>query len=344
MRIAVVVDPHFPIPPEKYGGTERSVAYLIQGLSTLGQDITLFGPGNSQISCKIIPCSPKNIDFGFNKKLEPQFRKAKEQNIINVTEHQNEFDIISWQGSLDKDLYKIHKPIVITIRNPLDLYSIKIYKKLLKQNKNISIVALSQSYIQNYPQISFSTFIYNGLPTKTFPFTSHSKGYISFVGRFSRDKQPHIAMQAALILKKKLVVGARLDRFGEEYFKTYCSKRINNPLIEYRGELTEKEKIEVLRFSEVNLHPIFFQEPFGLSVVEAGLCGTPTIAFDKGSMKELIADGFSGFAVKNLQELIAVYPKALLLDRTKVRKHFMKFNHLTMAKKYLALFKNVVDT
>src|SRR5579871_1852977 len=111
MKIAVLVDPHFPVPPQKYGGTERLAAYIINGLTHLGHEITLFGPGDSTVACRLIACSPTHVNIGLDKNLEKQFLLVKEKNIQNLIEHQDEFDIINWHGHLDQAMEKIRKPI-----------------------------------------------------------------------------------------------------------------------------------------------------------------------------------------------------------------------------------------
>lgn len=343
MKIAVVVDPHFPIPPQKYGGIERSVSYLIDGLVKLGHDITLFGPGDSKVACRLIACSPTAIDIGINPKQTKQLQQAIQTNLKNIIRLQNAFDVISWHAGFHPLIQRIHIPILYTLRNPL-AYSLKPKAvSIVSALPNLWVNAISKQYTQIHTDIAYFTYIYNGLPINRFPLSLQTQGYISFVGRFSKDKQPHIAIKAALALQKKIVVGARLDRFGMDYFNKNCKQYMQSSLVDFRGEVTDKEKIEIFKNAEINLHPISFHEPFGLSVVEAGLCGTPTIAFDKGSMRELITNGISGYVVKNFEELLAVYPKALQLDRKKVREHFLQFNHIKMAQQYETVFKEIIS-
>jgi len=342
MKIAVLVDPHFPVPPKKYGGSERSVAYLIEGLVALGHDVTLFGSGNSSVSCRLIPCSQENIDIGHDKTLIERFLQAKKRNIQNIIQRQDEFDVVSWHGHMDALMQRIHIPVLFTIRNPLSFSATPYQQKILNKMKNVYINALSKKYMEVFKKIPYFTYIYNGLPAEKFPFSEKTEGYISFIGKFSKSKQPHLALQTAMSLNKNIVIGARLDRYGKEYFDKKCKQYMDSPLVDFRGEVTEEEKKEIFKFAEVNLHPVSFDEPFGLSVVEAGLCGTPTIAFDKGSMRELITDGVSGYIVKNVEEMIAFYPKALRLDRKKVRAHFMKFNQKEMARKYAEIFEEII--
>jgi glycosyltransferase involved in cell wall biosynthesis len=162
------------------------------------------------------------------------------------------------------------------------------------------------------------------------------------VGRFAAEKQPHLALAAALHLQKPIVVAARLDAFGMPYYQTACEPLMSHPLVTYKGEVTDTGKIGIFQQAAVNLHPVPMEEPFGLTVVEAGLCGTPTIAFDKGSMRELIKEGIAGFVVNNLTELLNVYPRALSLDRKQVRAHFEQFNHLQMAKEYEQAYERLL--
>lgn len=342
MRIAIVAGPFVPVPPPKYGGTERVIAHLIDGLQELGHEVILIGPGDSNVSCQILPSVDKALWFPRRKKDRPAYNKLVKK-AMDATYHlvgsvQNKVDIIHSHG-FDMLPFK-NFPNVTTIHGPVTFEEIPYYMR----RRSLPYICISENQTKVLPNLNTTGVVYNGLNPDEFPFVKKPQDYVTFIGRFDREKNPHLAIKLALALGIKIKLAGKLDFLGDGYFEEEIEPHLDNPLVEYLGELGMDEKIELVANAKVNFHPTGFREPFGLTVLEAAYCGTPSLAISRGSMPELIIDNQTGVLVEDFEEGYAAFERCLKLDRKFVSEHARAtFNYRNMARDYMELYQKTID-
>jgi glycosyltransferase involved in cell wall biosynthesis len=349
VKVAIVSLPYVPVPPLKYGGTERVIYYLIKGLQELGHEPILVGPGDSTVDCEIIPTVKKSIFFPRDKRRLPNFN-AKIRKINRETKQ------LLWDLAPSVDIIHSHKfdlkdfadiPHLITLHDPIVLMQSKIENNLpLKyyiERSNLNYVSISKNQQALFPDLNFLGTVYNGEDPDEFPIIKKSQNYVCFVGRFNREKNPHLAIQLAINAGIKIKLGGKIDFKGNEYFKEEVKPLLRHPLVEYLGELGSKETKKVLGNAKVNLHPTGYREPFGLTVLEAAYSGTPTLAIAKGSMPELIKDGHTGKLVEDFVEGYHQLEECFNLNRDFIAKRARhKFNYKNMAHDYLKMYHKAI--
>lgn len=342
MRIAIVAGPFVPVPPPKYGGTERVIGHLIEGLKELGHEVILIGPADSTVDCTILPSVDKALWFPRHKKdrsaYDKKVRAAMEATYHLVKSVQNKVDIIHSHGM---DMLPFRRfPNVTTIHNPLTLEQIPYYLR----RRSLKYICISQNQTKVLPSLSSVGVVYNGLRPSEFPFIKRPKDYVTFIGRFDREKNPHLAIQLALSLGIKIKLAGKLDFLGDGYFESEIQPHLDNPLVEYLGEIGFDEKVELLAHARCNFHPTGFREPFGLTVLEAAYCGTPTLAISLGSMPELIINNKTGILVEDFVEGYEAYKRCLALDRKHIARYARDtFNYQSMSRDYVKLYQKTID-
>jgi glycosyltransferase involved in cell wall biosynthesis len=194
------------------------------------------------------------------------------------------------------------------------------------------------------PPVNWLDTVYHGLPANLFRGTTEHKGYLAFLGRISPEKRPDRAIAIAKATGIPLRIAAKVDAVDRKYFETEIEPLMNDPLIEYIGEIGETEKQEFLGNARALLFPIDWPEPFGLVMIEAMACGTPVIAFRCGSVPEVMQDGVTGYVVDTVEEAIAAVGRIDALSRAGVRAYFEeRFTAPTMAKNYVAIYKKLMQ-
>ncbi|HEU5004659.1 MAG TPA: glycosyltransferase family 4 protein [Candidatus Saccharimonadales bacterium] len=344
MRVAIIAQPYVSVPPKKYGGTERVIFNLINGLLEAGHEPILIGPGDSKVECELIPTVEKSIFFPrtksglakFNKEIAKISRRTDRlirQTLPNVDViHSHGFDIRKFQDF----------PNVTTLHGPILFDDIE--DLLSPKRKNMNYVSISKNQQTVLPQLSYLGVAYNGEDPKDFPIVKKPQNYVCFVGRFDREKNPHLAIQLAIHYGIKIKLGGKIDYLGNDYFESEIKPYIKHPLVEYLGELGPKEVVEVLSKAKCNLHPTGFREPFGLTVVEAAYCGTPTLAIARGSMAELIEDGRTGILVEDLIEGYNRLDECFAMDRDYIaHRARMLFNYQAMTRSYIEAYEKAID-
>lgn len=341
MRIAIIAGPYVPIPPRKYGGTELVIHFLIKGLLEAGHTPTLLGPGDSKVECELIPIIEKSVFYPKSKVGLPNFYKilkqAEKKTCSKLREILPNFDIIHSHG-FDLSPFR-ETPNLTTLHGPIEFSQIEY---LLNRNF-LSYVAISKSQKASMPDLNFVNVIYDGEDPDEFPLVTEPDDYVCFLGRFDREKSPHLAIQLALSLDVKIKLAGKIDFLAEGYFKEEIEKYFNSPLVEYLGEIGFEEKVELLSKARCNLHPTNFREPFGLTVLEAAYCGTPTLAVSRGSMSELIESGKTGYLVEDFIEGRLQLEKCYDLDRKYIASRSRQlFNYRTMADQYIRTYENII--
>jgi glycosyltransferase involved in cell wall biosynthesis len=342
MRIAIVASPALPIPPAKYGGTERVIEFLVKGLLELGQEVVLLASGDSQVDCELIPICDTHIPFELSKEKEEEAKKlrieAEKKAIQILKDIRGRIDIIHSHGI---DLTELKDfPNLTTLHGPIDFTNMDYFES----RKDLYYISISQNQQNPMPDLNYVGTVYNGLDPEPFKFVAEPEDYLCFLGRFARMKQPHVAIQLALKLGMKLKLAGKIDFDGSDYFETEVKPYLNHPLIEYLGELGMEDKINLLSKAKCNLHPIAWREPFGLSIIESAYCGTPTLAINLGSMKELIEEGRTGVLVEDFTEGVQKIEKCFECNREYVSQRArLLFNYKVMAKQYVLAYEKVIE-
>lgn len=349
MKIAQIAPLWTSIPPEKYGGIERIVFWLCEGLTKKGHDVTLFASGDSKTSAELVSVYPRGLlkdnipwsdPFWNLENLSQAFKKAKEFDIIH-----SHLDL--WTLFF-QDLVKT--PVVHTFHNPLYISSITDPKRIptrLKMfevhKKTTNAVFISKSQRKLCP-IKFpkNKIIYNGIDVSEFKFNPKPKDYFVWIARIDPYKGIENAIKAAEIAGVKLLIAGRLDPTRKEYFKEKIKPRLSKK-IKYVGELSKSQLSNFYGGAIACLYPIEWEEPFGLIVAESMACGTPVIAFNHGSMPELITKE-TGFVVNNIKEMVGAMKIIDKIDRKKCRQRIEKhFSYQRMIEDYEKLYYQIIN-
>lgn len=345
MKIAVVAAPFIPVPPKKYGGTERVIYYLIKELAELGHEVTLFASGDSEVpdGVTLYAICPESLPYSKNDNEEAELDKLRKkimgETIETLKSKSGQFDIVHSHGVDMTEL--LGRPTITTLHGPFDMSLIQYYN----QRTNHFFVNISDNQKEGFPPyLRFVETVYNGLDPEEFtPRFDSKESYACFIGRLDRQKNPHLAIELALSRGLKIKVAGKVDFFGKRYFEELVEPYFSHPDVEFLGEIGMQEKNELLAGAMVNIHPTGFREPFGLTVLEAAYCGTPTVAIAKGAMPEIIEQGRTGILVEDLAEAYHKIDSCFEMDRKYIaeRAKYL-FNYRVMAEKYVYAYEKVV--
>ena len=344
LRIAQVAPLWYTIPPKKYGGAERIIAHLTVGLTAAGHSVTLFAsPGSKTRAQKIISIRSRPLrESGISW-------SNKYWDVMNVAEavrlaEAGHFDVVHTHTDFGTVFFAgiSAVPIVRTFHS--GLYANKVadefhktrYDLLRLRRRYLNVVFISRR-MKELAGLHFrkSTVIYNGIDTDKFVFNGLPEDYFLWVGRIEKKKGIENAIEASRRFGSRLIIAGRIDEGMRTYFKSVIRPRLSRT-IRYVGELNEKELVRTYGKARALLNPIEWEEPFGLVVAEAMSCGTPVIAYRRGSMPELIEHGKTGYIVESaVSNLIAAMKKIDRINRTDVRVHAVsKFSAKRMVAQY----------
>ena len=335
MRIAQVAPLTEAVPPKLYGGTERVVAYLTEALVELGHDVTLFASGDSATRATLSSVWPRalRLDSSIKDHFAPMFMQLE-----TVAQRAHQFDVIHCH--LDYFgfplLRRLSTPSVTTLHGRLDLAELP---PLYRLYGDIPVVSISDSQRQPLPQANFVATVLHGLPENLLRKGEGRGGYLAFLGRISPEKAPDAAIRIAARAGLPLKIAAKVDRVDREYFNAVVKPLLGEGKVEFIGEIREDQKQAFLGNAAGLLFPIAWREPFGLVMIEAMACGTPVIAFENGSVPEVLADAVTGFIVHNEDQAVEAVRRIHSLDRARVRAEFeRRFTARRMAQNYLNLY------
>ncbi len=329
LRIAQVVSLQESVPPKGKNGLESMVYYLTEELVKRGHDVTLFATTDSKTSAKLVDVLPfpytKKRLFGWSATDYSLFSIAK------AAEMANQFDIIhSHLGSpayYFANLIKtpmietIHSEVTTNIRNDIKKDTHKRYRlDFRKRSEKVYRVFISNAQWQNARNKKNSTVIHNGICLDEFQFQEKPKDHFAFLGYINPEKGAHIAVQIAKKLKIKLkIAGSYMG--CEDYFEKKIKPYLEKGKIDYMGVVNSFQRNKFLGFAKAILAPICWEEPFGLVMIESMACGTPVIAFKRGSIPEIVENGKTGFIVENEKEMIEAIKNIDKINRDECRKH-----------------------
>ncbi len=345
LRIAQIAPLWITVPPLKYGGIERIIAMLCDGLSAKGHEVTLFAsPGSSAKCKKLISVFEKPL-LDANVAWSNPIWNLRNLSLATEMANKGEFDIV--HSHLDLWALFFHNltktPVIHTMHNPLyrtnaDANKDDRLRLFAEEAKRTNIVFISKS-AKEQAMLEFpeerERIIYNGIDLSHFKFNKKGGEHFVWIARMNKHKGVENAIAACEKIGAKLLLAGRIDPTQKEYFETYIKPHLNEK-IQYVGELTESQLSDFYGPAKACLYPIEWEEPFGLVVAESMACGTPVIAYKRGSMSELIEDGKSGFVIdSDLNLLVESMQKISQIDRASVRKQVeKKFNKERMVENY----------
>lgn len=339
MRIAQVAPLSESVPPKMYGGTERVASWLTEELVRQGHQVTLFASGDSQTSAELVACAPQGLRLAGIRDHTASHLAM----LAKVRERHASFDVIHFhldllQHAMFTDL--AHK-CVTTLHGRLDLPD---FLPVYQAFPRMPLISISDGQRKPMPaDVNWLATVYHGLGPGLCPFSSPGGEYLAFLGRITPEKRPDRAIEIAKRAGMPLRIAAKVDPVDEDYFRNRIEPLLDDPLIEFIGEIDEAQKAPFLAGARALLFPIDWPEPFGLVMIEAMSAGTPVIAWRNGSVPEIIEDGVSGFIVDSIADAVSACERSASLDRFRVRAHFERnFTAARMARDYLEAFHRLL--
>ncbi len=335
MRIAMLSPIAWRTPPRHYGPWESVVSLLTEGLVSRGHDVTLFATADSQTSGKLHAVCARGYEE--DRSIMPKVWECL--HISELFEHAEDFDIIHNNFDFLPLTYTglITTPVVTTIHGFSSPGILPVYKKY---NGKVFYVSISDA--DRSPDLDYIKTIHHGIDIKQFDFQPEPEDYLLFFGRIHHDKGAREALEIARACNKKLILAGIIQ--DEDYYRQHIEPHLDNDNAVYVGSADPAQRNQLLGKACALLHPINFNEPFGLSVIEAMACGTPVIAFNKGSMPELIENGKNGFLVKTVEEAIDAVAHIKDIDRACCRRHVEQhFTINRMVEEYIQVYETVLE-
>lgn len=345
MRIAQIAPMFEAVPPTHYGGTERVVWTLCEGLVAAGHDVTLFASGDSHTSARLHATTPRSLRRQLTRdeiiNVAPHMHQAM---LSMVYQHADEFDII--HAHIDYLTFPLARlvatPTVTTVHGRLDL---PIWPPIFQLYPEAAVVSISMS--QRKPlralPVNWVGCVYNGIALDHFPLQQAPGEYLVFLGRICPEKRPDWAVEIARRASMPLKVAAKIDPVDQTYWRESIEPLFVANNVEFLGEVDEQGKAELLGGAYATLFPIDWPEPFGLVMAESLACGTPVIALNRGSVPEVLHDGVSGFICDTIDQMVAAVPRVTGLDRTQCRREAERFSAAAMAEGYLDVYNHVLE-
>jgi glycosyltransferase involved in cell wall biosynthesis len=340
VKIAQVSPLFESVPPKLYGGTERVVSYLTEELVAAGHDVTLFASGDSLTSGTLVPVTPRSL------RLDPNCVDQIAHHICLselVYRRAHEFDFIHFHIDYFHFPNSTRNPVphATTLHGRLDLPDLV---PLYQVFPDEPVISISDAQREPLPRLRWLGTVHHGLPAGLLTLNPNPGGYLAFLGRVSPEKGPDRAITIARRTGVPLLMAAKVDQVDRDYFEQVVKPMLDPGVVQFIGEVNESEKQELLGNAAALLFPIDWPEPFGLVLIESMACGTPVIAFRRGSVPEIIDDGRSGRVVDDLEGAIAAVPSVLSLNRTECRAAFNeRFTARRMARDYVELYRRSID-
>jgi glycosyltransferase involved in cell wall biosynthesis len=340
MRIAQVAPIAESVPPKLYGGTERVVSWLTEELLALGHDVTLFASGDSVTKGKLVPTIARAIRLS---RPRPDPFPSYAVHLDALGEAVSSFDIVHCHTDwLHLPLLtRLEVPHVTTVHNRLDTADLP---AVISRFPQAPLISISHHQRLPLPSANWIATVYHGMPPNILEARNGRGTYLAFLGRLTREKGPEVAVRLARAAGMPLRMAAKIPRSEARYFKERLEPLVDGKQIQLTGELNDQDKGDFLRGASALLFPIDWPEPFGLVMIEAMACGTPVIAFRRGSVPEVVDDGITGFVVDNDDEAVRAIRRVGELDRDRVREHFeRRFTSRRMAEDYLRCYERLLQ-
>ena len=336
MRIAILSPISWRTPPRHYGPWESVVSLLTEGLVNRGLDVTLFATGDSQTRGTLAAVCPR--PYSEDASVDPKVAECL--HISAIFERSAEFDLIHNHFDFLPLTYSglVDTPVVTTIHGFSSPAIVPVYKKYNARGHYVAISEADRS-----PQLDYIATIHHGIDIAQFPFSAAQGEYLLFFGRIHPHKGVFEAIQVAQRVGIKLVIAGIIQ--DEDYFHSRVEPYLDGDAVEYVGAVGPAQRAEILSGALALLHLISFDEPFGLSLVESMACGTPVIAFGRGSMPEIIIDGETGYIVADLEQAVRAVTEVQSLDRSACREDVeRRFCDTRMVDDYVRVYRQILGT
>jgi glycosyltransferase involved in cell wall biosynthesis len=341
MKIAQIAPLYESVPPKLYGGTERVVSYLADGLVRQGHDVTLYASADSETLAELRPMCDKALRLQGSDVVDPLAHHIRMLEI--VAQEATEFDIVHFH--IDYLHFPLTRrqnlPSVTTLHGRLDIPEVQ---ALFREFPEMNLVSISDSQREPMLWANWVGTVHHGLPEDLYP-PNYNKGkYLAFIGRISPEKRVDRAIEVAKQVGLPLKIAAKIDPADEDYFESEIQGLMDHPLVEYIGEIGEHEKAQFLGNAMALMFLIDWQEPFGLVLTEAMACGTPVVAYGMGSVPEVIDDGTTGYIVDSVDAAANAVKRLDALDRRTIRKVFeQRFSVRRMCQDYVRIYQRIRD-
>ena len=335
MRIAVLSPVSWRTPPRHYGPWESVVSLLTEQLVHMGLDVTLFATGDSQTNGKLVSPCPR--PYSEDPSVHPKVAECL--HISEVFERSADFDLIHNNFDFLPLTYSglVDTPVVTTIHGFSSPSIIPVYRKYNARGHYVSISDSDRS-----PELDYIATIHHGIDVAQFPFSGAEGKYLLFFGRIHPHKGVREAIQVAQSARIKLVIAGIIQ--DQDYFATEVKPHIDDTSVEYLGSVGPDQRADVLGSAIALLHLISFDEPFGLSMVESMACGTPVIAFARGSIPEVIRHGETGYIVDDIDAATNAVASISSIDRSICRADVEKrFSSARMAREYVDVYQKILN-
>jgi glycosyltransferase involved in cell wall biosynthesis len=340
MHIAQIAPLTEAVPPKLYGGTERVVSWLTEELIALGHEVTLFASGDSVTSARLEASWPRALRLDGSVRdpnalhmmmLERVYQRAATFDMLHFHLDYYPFSLFSRQPT----------PCVTTLHGRLDLPE---HQPVFDTFSHIPVISISNAQRRPLPQANWVRTVHHGLPENLLRPKPVEPSYFAFLGRIAPEKGVDRAIRIAQHCGRPLKVAAKVDNVDREYFEEKILPMMKSAHVDYVGEINDAGKSEFLSGALALLVPIDWPEPFGLVMIEAMACGTPVIAFNRGSAPEVIEDGLTGFVVEDVNGAIGAVDRLSHLSRPAIRRRFeQRFTARRMAQDYLAVYRSMTD-
>jgi glycosyltransferase involved in cell wall biosynthesis len=340
MRIAQVSPLTEAVPPKLYGGTERVVSWLTDELVARGHEVTLFATGDSVTSARLEPMWPRALRLDDSVRdpnalhismLEHVYRRAADFDILHLHLDYYPFSLMSRQQT----------PFVTTLHGRLDLPE---HQPIFTTFPSVPVVSISNAQRRPVPQANWVETIPHGLPQNLLTPQAKTPSYLAFLGRISPEKGIERAVRIAGRCGLELKVAAKVDAADRDYFNQAIRPMFDLPHVDFIGEITDAQKADFLSGAVALIVPIDWPEPFGLVMIEAMACGTPVIAYNRGSAPEVVDEGVTGIIVEDETSAVAAIRDVSRLSRPTVRRRFVeRFTARRMAEDYLAVYRKLIE-
>ena len=341
MRIAQVAPLYESVPPKYYGGTERVVSYLTEELVRQGHEVTLFASGDSITKARLVPACRRSL------RLDERCVDQMAHHLVmleHVFARTADFDIVHFHVDY------MHFPLsrrdrithVTTLHGRLDVPDLV---PLYQEFREMPVISISNGQRQPLPRANWQATVYHGLPAEKYRFRAEPGRYLAFLGRISPEKRVDRAIEIAKQVGMPLKIAAKIDRVDKDYFDLVIAPLLRNSLVEFVGEIGEREKDEFLGNAYALLFPIDWPEPFGLVMIEAMACGTPVVAYRGGAVPELVEHSHNGFVVERLEDAVEAVRQLAQLSRKRCREVFeQRFTARRMAHDYVQQFERLITS
>jgi glycosyltransferase involved in cell wall biosynthesis len=334
LRIAQIAPSGIPISQEQNKAIYSHIAHLVNYFADKNNSVTLYGHTDSKVRGEV-----KSSVFHYDDESKNLLAKYEQWGILSdcyLDAQKNKYDLIhSHMNIMTGFISRLEKniPTLISIHSPIEDWM----RPILSKHKDEKYISFSLTQRKQMPELNWYANIYHGVDTELFSYNDNPDDYILFLGRITKDKGVHLAIEACKNAGENLYIAGR-SYATEGYWHEMIEPHINGTTIKYLGELSLEDKIPIIQKAKALIFPTQYQEAFGYVLIEAMSCGTPIIAFPNGSVPEIVKDGITGFLVKDTDEMVSAIKNIEKIDRAQVRKRAEQFFSL---KKMIANYESV---